>query len=73
MLTTGFVVLKDFVGNDLYNHFLLLCTGIRTLACPGTHIENSQFAEDVLQQFVVDYTRIYDERELVLCEKLKNI
>lgn len=61
----GCVVLKDFVSPDLYSHYLLLFTAIRTLASPSTCLANSDFADELLKQFVFDYARIYDPSEIV--------
>lgn len=62
---TGCVVLKDYLGPDLYNHFLLLFTAIRFLACPATHLVNADVSQRLLEEFVADYPRIYNPTEVV--------
>lgn len=62
---SGCVVLKDHLGPELYQHFLLLYTATRFLACPATHIINSDIAQQLLEMFVEDYPRIYSPTELV--------
>lgn len=61
----GIVILKDYVGPDVYNHFLLLFVAIRSLACPATCIENADFADELLQRFIAEYPHVYDPTELV--------
>lgn len=58
-------MLKDYVGIDVYKHFLLLFVAIRLLACPATCIENADFADELLQQFIAEYPHVYDPTELV--------
>lgn len=61
----GFVVLKDFVGPELYKHFLQLFTAIRLVAYPSTHLLFADFAERLIESFVGNYGNIYDPKELV--------
>lgn len=62
---SGCVVLKDHLGPDLYNHFLLLFTAVRFLNCPATHLVNADISQRLLDEFVADYPRIYSPTELV--------
>lgn len=61
----GCVILKDFVGPDLYSHFLLLFIAARTLSNPSTCLVNADFADHLLQRFVAEYPNIYNLRDVV--------
>lgn len=56
----GFVQIKDFVSEDLYQHFLKLFVAIRLLACNASHIINADYAQMLLEEFVAQYPAIYD-------------
>lgn len=64
-LYAGFIILKKYAGTDLYNHFLKLFCAIRILSSPATHIVNANFAEQLLESFVLQYGDIYEPQELV--------
>lgn len=61
----GCVVLKDAMSSELYTHFLLLFTAVRTLSSASTCIENADFADELLKRFVAEYANIYHPSEMV--------
>lgn len=61
----GIIILKDHVGLELYNHYLLLFTAMRLLACQETHFEHADFCQELLERFVENYGTIYDPEDLV--------
>lgn len=65
LLYTGIVLLRDRVGPDLYQHFLLLSLSIRLLSSASSYEQNILACEDMLQKFVTDYPLIYKETDVV--------
>lgn len=62
---SGCIVLKDYFSPELYNHFLLLFTAVRFLACPATHLVNAELSQQLLDRFVAEYPGIYSPTEVV--------
>lgn len=61
----GFIILKDHVGLEFYNHYLLFFTAMRLLASQETHLEYADFCQELLERFVENYGNIYDPEDLV--------
>lgn len=59
--------MRDSLGPDLYQHFLLLSSSIRFLSSPLTCEVNDNIIEQMLNKFVADYPQIYDQKHLVYC------
>lgn len=55
LLYTGPVVLLNNVPNQMYRYFKLLSLSMRILLSPVLCIDNCDYAEDVLKQFVKDF------------------
>jgi hypothetical protein len=64
MLYTGIVLLKDFVDEIVYNHFLLIFCGYRLISHPTTARQNAGIARKLFQQFVTEYPSIYGAQKL---------
>lgn len=67
LLYTGVVLLRNSVGPNLYQHFLLLSNSIRFLSSTLTCEVNDNIIEQMLNKFVTDYPSIYDPKHLVYC------
>lgn len=80
LLYTGLVVLKDFLPNNMYSHFLLLSSGIRILVSPHLCIIMNADAQRLLEHFIIDYGEIYGYEYVTynvhnlshLCNDVKN-
>ncbi|CAI5682040.1 unnamed protein product [Oreochromis niloticus] len=59
LLYTGPVVLFNNIPSQMYRHFILLSVSIRILLSPDLCIDNCDYADDVLKQFVKDFGLIY--------------
>lgn len=64
LLYTGMVALKDVLSKDMYHHFLLLSCAIRILVSPSLCISLNNFAQDLLNQFVLKYTQFYGQEHV---------
>lgn len=62
---SGCIIFKDFVGPEVYNHFMLLFTAVRFLTSPATHLVNADLAQTLLETFVEEYPNVYDPTEVV--------
>ena len=63
LLYTGCIVLKGVLKKEYYRNFLLLCVAIRLLLVPTEQNVNS--AEQLLEQFVEQFGRLYGPHNLV--------
>lgn len=65
LLYAGVVLFKDIVGPVVYKHFLKLFVAVRLLSAPATHLIYSDFAQQLLDEFVAEYPAIYTSAEMV--------
>lgn len=59
LLYTGIVILKDFLSEEAYTHFLKLSMAYRLLSSKATTGTNIDVAEELLKEFVQDWTKFY--------------
>lgn len=58
------VVLKKYLTDDIYQHFLLLHCAVRLLYNPNNLLDNLATARQLLIKFVSDFAIIYSEEKL---------
>lgn len=63
-LYSGIVVLKDIISSDLYYHFLLLHCAYRILSCSLNYLQNTECAQELLEDFVKNYSILYGKDQL---------
>ena len=59
LLYTSMIVLPGIVSEEVFNHFMLLCVGIRLLAHPVHHHSFNSYAHELLELFVQQSSRLY--------------
>lgn len=65
LLYTGLVLLKDFLSEEAYAHFLKLSMAYRLLSSSNTATEqNITVADELLNEFVVDFNKFYHKEFL---------
>lgn len=62
LLYYGMVIFKPIMNQDMYEHFLCLCVGIRILADPSANEYGKQIAQKVLEKFVGNFSYFYGLR-----------
>lgn len=65
LLYAGVVMFKNVVGEPLYKHFLKFFVAVRLLSAQATYLVYADFAQQLLDEFVAEYSTIYDPAELV--------
>jgi len=65
MLYSGPVVLQDILGDDLYDHFMLLFVSIRILVSRQLSLQYCDYAHELLIKFVSDAQVLYGKDILV--------
>lgn len=65
LLYTGMAVLKGILPQNLFEHFMLLCIGIRILASSQLAIPFADYANTLLLKFVTDASILYGPESLV--------
>ena len=65
LLYTGPVVLKTILKDTIYSNFLDLSVAIRILLSPNLLSKNIAYAEQLLKYFVVTFSKLYGENQLV--------
>ncbi|XP_059617852.1 uncharacterized protein LOC132262568 [Phlebotomus argentipes] len=65
LLHTGQVVLKQFLSNEQYKHFLYFSVGIRILNSNNATAECINLADEYLKQFVKKFSTFYGENQRV--------
>ncbi|XP_065643787.1 uncharacterized protein LOC136075223 [Hydra vulgaris] len=65
LLYTGPVVLKNVLKDTVYSNFLDLSVAIRILLSPNLLSKNLDYAEQLLKYFVVTFSKLYGENQLV--------
>lgn len=64
LLYTGIVVLKGLVSDDIYYHFLLFYSAIRTIACEKSYLLNLPAAKEMVKDFVKYFPILYGEENV---------
>ena len=65
LLYTGPVVLKTILKDTIYSNFLDLSVAIQILLSPNLLSKNIAYAEQFLKYFVVTFSKLYGENQLV--------
>jgi hypothetical protein len=65
LLYTGPLVLREFLPQEKYEHFLILSSAIHILISPRSNLEWISFSEKLLYKFVSDTSRLYSKEFLI--------
>lgn len=63
LLYTGIVLFQDILPPDMYTHFLLFSCAIRILDDVDSNLEQLNYADQLIQQFVEYFDRFYGNTE----------